>query len=618
MALDPVRFTGRVIIVGIDGMHPPTLERLMAAGRLPHCAALAQEGGYRRLATTNPAQSPVAWMGFATGKNPGKHGLVDFIRRDPQTMALSLSTAHFVQGKYLPVVQEPRLWDYLTQCEVESVILHCPVTFPPARIHGRMLAGMGVPDALGTEGTFTCYTSLPSDPTVEGGKVVPVDYAARYDALPIFGPRRDAGGRVDHVVVPMRVELDPARRAVEITIRDGQRVTLAEGQWSAWQPVTFSLGLFKKMKGLVRFHLVQAQPDLLLYASPVNFDPREPFFPLSHPDGYAKEVAERIGLYYTQGMPNETWSLNEGRLTEAAFLARVAEITAQKQQLFLSEVSRQRQGVVFAYFDALDVGQHMFWRCTDPSHPAYRPDGPYRDTIEALYLRMDELLGAVRAQCGPDDTLLVLSDHGFGAFRRAAHVNAWLRDRGYLALADGAATGGELLKDVDWAHTRAYALGFGSIYLNRRGREQHGIVPADAAPGLSAQLRAALADWRDADGTPVVHRAYARDDIYAGPHTAEAPDLVIGFNDGYRASWQTALGAVPAPCLEDNTKRWSGDHLIDPALVPGVLLANRPLPAHPTLYDLTPTVLQLVGASDAQICALDFDGSPLGRAAVRG
>jgi hypothetical protein len=87
-----------------------------------------------------------------------------------------------------------------------------------------------------------------------------------------------------------------------------------------------------------------------------------------------------------------------------------------------------------------------------------------------------------------------------------------------------------------------------------------------------------------------------KEEIYTGPFAAEAPDLLALFERGYRASWTTGLGGIGNGALEDNTRRWGGDHIVDPALVPGVLLMNRPFrTASPRLVDLAPTILAAFG-----------------------
>jgi predicted AlkP superfamily phosphohydrolase/phosphomutase len=613
-------FDGRIIILAFDGLSPHIMEPLLARGELPHFAQLARDGSYARLATSNPAQTPVAFTGFATGKNPGAHGLFDFIHRDPKLLddpehpALALSTTQFEGNNAWPVITLPRFWDHASDLGVPSVILNFPVTFPPDRLDGRMLSGMGVPDILGTEGTFTFYTSEGITGPDAGGKVVPVSVALEIDEF-LNGPKHQTTHGIDHAKVPMHLTVDVQAHTIIVDIKGGDRFTLKQGEWSNWHGVTFSLGMFKKMKGIARFYLVRADEEALkLYVGPINFDPRDPAFPISHPESYAKELAEQFGLYYTQGIPFDTWAVNEHRLTERPFLECVQSVIAQNRKMLDYELERAKTGIIFSYFGATDLVQHMFWGYADPeNHFLYAKDNPYEQTIAQLYRQADEILGEVRTQLGAKDTLIVMSDHGFAAFRRAVNVNGWLLRQGYLALNEGKSEGGELLLDIDWAKTRAYAIGFGAIYLNQRGREACGIVaPGSESEALKNELAEKLKAWTDGDETPVVNHVYTRQEIFWGDRAEEAPDLFLGFRNGYRASWQTALGAVPVATIEDNAKNWSGDHLVDPVLVPGILFANRALNReNPTIYDLAPTILQVIGCTSDELEAFNYDGKPL-------
>jgi hypothetical protein len=83
---------------------------------------------------------------------------------------------------------------------------------------------------------------------------------------------------------------------------------------------------------------------------------------------------------------------------------------------------------------------------------------------------------------------------------------------------------------------------------------------------------------------------------FSGPYTFDAPDLLIGYNHGYRNSWACATGRVTESVFEDNSKHWSGDHCVAPRLVPGVLFANRKInSSKPGMTDIAPTVLSLLG-----------------------
>jgi predicted AlkP superfamily phosphohydrolase/phosphomutase len=178
-------------------------------------------------------------------------------------------------------------------------------------------------------------------------------------------------------------------------------------------------------------------------------------------------------------------------------------------------------------------------------------------------------------------------------------VNTWLRRHGYLRLQDGRTEGRAYGQDIDWTQTRAYALGIGGIYLNLKGREPQGVVdPGEEAQALRESIAAGLQELMDPKtGQSTIRRVYHAREVYQGPEAEHAPDLLIGFQRGYRSSWQTALGGAPPELIEDNLKKWSGDHIVDPELVPGILLVNRSVSLQtPHLVDVAPTVLKIVGA----------------------
>ena len=617
MKTSSAKFSKRIVILGMDGLSPEIMQPLMAAGKLPHFSALKAKGSFSLLATTNPSQSPVAWTGFATGKNPGKHGVADFIKRDPEKYSLELSTTQIRNNKVLSPKKSRSFWDYTSRLKIPAVIIGCPVTFPPERLFGRMLSGMGTPDILGTQGTFTFFTSEPlQDSKDVGGKVFHVT-RSRTKLLNLLGPRMaSVGGRPDNLKIPFKVTVDERASSITIDIQN-QRCMLAAGRWSDWIAVTFNAGPFTKMRGILKFYLVETTPEFKLYVSPINFDPRRPNYPISYPSGYSKELADAIGLFYTQGMPCDTWAVNENRLTEDPFLEQVNEVSREVKAIFDHELDRFKKGILFCYFESSDIIQHMFWRYTDPRHPLYDEKGAkkYGNVITGWYQKMDSILGEVMDTIGDDDILIVLSDHGFNTFRRSVHVNTWLRRNGYLELTDPRAPlGRELLADIDWSRTRAYAIGFGSIYINQTGRESQGIVkPGEETEALKKELSEKLRTWQDEPyQLPIISSVYRKEEIFWGPFSDEMPDLYLGFAIGYRASWQTAMGAVPENLVEDNRKKWSGDHLFDPKLIPGVLFVNRPITKNdPSLYDITPTILKLVGVTDEALKKCDFDGAPL-------
>jgi predicted AlkP superfamily phosphohydrolase/phosphomutase len=259
----------------------------------------------------------------------------------------------------------------------------------------------------------------------------------------------------------------------------------------------------------------------------------------------------------------------------------------------------------FMYVSDLDLQSHMLWRHHDPKHedapphPAHDPEvGPaHAHDLEGFYVNADRLLAVAREALPPDTVLLVMSDHGFESYRRQVHLNAWLRDQGYLVLKDGQRTGSIAGGAVDWTRTRAYALGFNGLYLNVRGREAQGIVAPGDVNALLDEVSARLLAWRDpTGGAPVVLRVDKSSDVYHGARVPEAPDLIVGYNAGYGGSDENTLGEVTELLIEDNKSRWSGNHLMAPEVVPGVVLTTAKIAGKGYwLPDLTATVLAHFG-----------------------
>jgi predicted AlkP superfamily phosphohydrolase/phosphomutase len=562
----------------------------------------------------------VAWASFATGGNPGRHGLFDFLRRDPSTYLPEL--ALFDVEELKPVfklgplqwppsasrMRSPRrgvpFWALTSEARIPTVILRVPMTFPPDRVHGRMLSGLGVPDLRGTQGTFSAYTTEPAEAgKAMGGEIFHVQFGSATVSTHLVGPRNTLKPGQPDVTVPFTIEVH--RDNPHATIRlQGESFDLGVGQWSDWKRVDFALNRWTHVPGICRFYLGEVDPHLKLYVSPINFDPRKPAFPISHPPDYAEELADEIGLYHTLGQAEDTWSLNEGQVSDETFLAQCEQVIQEREAMLLYELERYEGGLFVTVFDTPDRIQHMFWRFEDPGHPLYDAAQAerHREVFARLYRSMDRILGKVMERIDADTTLIVLSDHGFSQFRRAVHLNRWLVDEGFMTLkpASGDAKGSsEFFANVDWSRTKAYAVGLAGVYVNLQGRERLGLVAPGAeqqqvAEDLSERLLVRLTDPET--GKPIVRRVYRRDEIYAGPYAERAPDLVVGFEPGYRASWQTALGGVPEAVMEPNRKRWSGDHCVDPPLVSGVLFMNRPLGSpEPRIIDIAPTILKIFG-----------------------
>ena len=719
----------RVVIIGFDGADARLVEQAMEEGRLPNLRKLRDEGSYARLTPTNPPQTPVSWSAFATGKNPGKTGIFDFLKRSGDdylpTLAFTTETRRpFLWGSRNPLYlaciaaasglvvlflvmrlfgarawiaiagalvagaalgsgawaaasellpaavpwavnnrQGATLWQIAAGAGAQTQVIRVPQNFPAEEIPGgRMLSGLGVPDMRGRLLTPSYYTSEP------GFQVTDNEFSVEVIALPgrkgemkslVYGPlnkpfhdypiedardaappaerkqvERDMKRRLEEEGVARRIDVpvvftvaeDGSSVVIEI---QGQRQTLKVGEWSDWNVILFPVNALvdrvAPLKGIVRWKVLETDPEVKIYLSPLNFHPESQPIPFSSPVAFASDLKQKLGFFKTLGWAEDTMTLPSGLVSDEFFLEDMEHTVVDFERMMEAQLSASDDRLYIQVFDFTDRIGHMFWRYMDPSHPFHDPLGKpehvaaMRSAMMAAYDRMDTIVGRARELAGPEALFMVLSDHGFGSFRRGMNFNSWLVANGYMTLLGEAGETKtledlfetrQLFENVDWSRTKAYALGLGGIYVNLAGREAKGSV----RPGEEyEQVRQGIIDGLQAAVDPVtgehpVSRVYRREEMYTGFDPTVIPDLRVGNNLGYRIGWQTALGQVPRDLYEDNLKAWSGDHCsVDPELVKGILFVNRPLTREEiAIVDIMPTILQ---AMEIPVPA-DVDGKP--------
>ena len=582
-SMTPHKSLRKAVVLGIDGLDPGLCREMMAKGRLPHLRRLAATGLFTPLHTANPAQSPVAWTCLATGANPGRHGVYDFIVRDPGSylprLSLTRPGAAGPLGPPAPAYDATTFFDVAVRAGLPVAAVRWPVTYPPAFPGAKVLSGLGAPDVKGRLGNYARYEEEAPGASGGRGKVEAVRFADGRAVLAVEGPIALVAGRRAPAVC--RLALTRRHGLLEYACEEAAGSIAPDG-WSPYLRLRFACGDGRVVTGVTRLFLQRLEP-LSLYCGPIQVDPESPNLPVAAPAGYAAELARALGgPYSTLGMPEETKGLTDGAVTDEAFLSFCNDVTREREAMLAYELERFKEGLLAVVFDTSDRIQHCFWRFHDPSHPLYDADAAKRlgPVIEDHMARMDAAVGAALDAAGDDTALFVCSDHGFCSYTRSVNVNAWLAQAGFLKLKPhDPADAGELFKHVDWSATRAFALGFGSIYLNIAGREPQGIV-ADGgeARELGAEIAARLLALDDA-GTSAVAAVHDKASLYDGPRLAHAPDLVLGLRPPYRVAWTSAIGGPGGEVFTDNRQKWSGDHCVDAAFVPGALFSNLPLDA---------------------------------------
>lgn len=610
----------KMVILGMDGVEPSLIERFVNEGRLPNFKKLLERFGLKRLRTTLPPQSPVAWSSFATGMKPGGHGIFDFIHRDPGGLVPRLSTSRTTMsnskvtvgswslplagGSVLPMRQGSAFWDQLGQEGIQSTIFALPANYPVVSEDLlRAMSGMGTPDVLGSYGMFTFFseTPVPGSDHFTGGRVVRVKVNNHRTETELEGPPNEFRYPPVPATIPVVFNRDPWKETVEVVI-DGTAVVLGKGEWSNWIPLRFSLlPVMSSLPGMVRVYVKNVHPRLQIYFSPVNVDPTDPCLPITTSPKFSRELAENVGRFYTQGFPADQKGLAHGVLSDEEYFTQAKIVLDENFATLDYLLKEHREGLLFFYFSSIDQNCHMLWRLFDPTHPMYQPDAPLelRQAVQYFYDRMDQALGMTLEKIDDKTCLMILSDHGFSQFTREFHSNSWLGEAGFLRRNSKVSDDvGSLFSLVDWDATQVYGLGFNGLYLNLKGREPHGIVdPKDASKVVASVIDAVEKVVDPISGKQIVLKAYdGKAEYGSGAHAELAPDIVLGFAPGFRTSDRSVLGELPPEIVGDRKDKWAADHCFDPRTVPGIFITNQPTNTDtPAIWDLAPSILQYFG-----------------------
>ncbi|MBN2400272.1 MAG: alkaline phosphatase family protein [Candidatus Aminicenantes bacterium] len=607
----------RVLVIGFDGMDFTLFNQFRKQGqKFPNFEKLAVEGTFSPLWSTEPPISPVAWSTFTTGVNPGKHNIFDFLTNDRNTYMPKMAGSEIIPprrnikiGRWQIPLSSPKIelkrksqsfWKIVSGKGIYASVLRMPFTFPPEKFYGSMLSGLGTPDLRGTQGSFSFFSESQSEAFDISDGVH--ETLQRLEENRFSGRIKGPGHPFLKGNPPMEISftlvLNREDKSVEIAV-GREKINLRQNQLSPWIKLEFRAGMIR-VAGIAQWVLEDVQP-LKLYLSPINIDPEKPSMPVSHPKIFSVYLAKLLGSYATLGMAEDTWSLNERILSERNFIAQVYRTQEEREKIFFNTLGKIRDGLLVQVFETTDRIQHMFWRyLPDSGSPAPRPsqEPDVRGAILESYRRMDDFLGRLFKKITKNDLLMIVSDHGFNAFNRGFNLNSWLHREGYLVLQAGKKTSAKWYADVDWSKSRAFGQGLNGIFLNLKGREINGIVnPGAEAEALKKEIKQKLLKVVDEKlKKNAIKAAFIREEIYRGPYTVNAPDIVVGYAVGYRVSWESAVNYVGTELFSDNLRMWSGDHAFTRDQVPGVFFCNHKIAEKdPGLIDISPTVLAAFG-----------------------
>lgn len=609
----------KVFVFAVDGADPILMSHFLSKNKLPNFKKLAQSGIYGRLIPTIPEVSPLVWTSFATGKNPGKHRILDILIKKPKSYSKKIGLYDRKVNEDGTTVYTKRraaktLWEILSEKGKKCAILHLPGTFPPDEINGVMVSGMGIPDLRETFGLTTFYTTKKTELRVVEIKM-----------LSSSGPDRWIESEIEGALgAKVPVFFYPSGGGVAISLKknDSEAIRLSVGGWSEWMMANFKIPSGHIIGGVFQFKLLEAGDNLTILRTPVQPSPYDPVTPYTFPRELSAEIAENLGHY-------KILDRTEDDIDNDTFLEDVWDRFESKMRITRYFLEKLDWNLFLTYVHTVDNVHHVMWRYFDPEHPKYDSSlaKKYGSVIEEAYLKADKQLGEFLDILDKNTTIVVLSDHGGSAIYKGVHLNTWLHREGYLKTLPAGEV--EIFKGVhrvprakgsmpiDWKNTRAFSYGFTGIYLNVKGREPFGLI----APGREYfKIRKEIADklvkLQDPEnGQRVYKKVIFREQMWSGPFVNELPDFVPLLKKGYALAREDLYGQVlvNAPIVDDFKGRWTAHHAgpYDPEDMAGIFFIKGPRVRKGEtiqrirMIDIAPTLLHLM---DIQVPS-DMDGN---------
>lgn len=503
----------KFIVLGLDGACPDIIEKAAQDGLLPNFKRLWEAGCRADHVPFPSAVTPGNWTSIATGSKPVTHGISDFMMHTP---GAPLDEMHDVFSKERNNRAE-FVWDAYSDRGYKTATMSYPGALPQTSPNHLAIGNYGVPSEDGEP-----YTIAPSRALVAGSvkptgpynwnehENVELHAASNNPDVAGFAPEYVMYFRVaatkqgycgEH---PLRVYLGSYNGSEATVIVDGaEKMLVGRREWTPFIEKTFGRdnSVLQKWQsdslggdttiGEFRLRVVEIdleKGDLLLYVSTIYAK-----HCFSTDTGVTDELRNRLGPYngnlvlsrLLMGWLDDEGFYDEFRL-QGVWQARTAAIL----------VNELGYKAVLTKWHAFDKFYHFFMHKIDPAAPTHDPGQFERhEKLHNMVLRIaDEMVGIVLDSLHHDTSLVVVSDHGLMASRRAVWVNRYLAPNGYINYSRDEK--GEVI--IDWSKTRAYVSAFLLLNVNLKGRDPQGIVsPGEEYDELKRELIELLRGWKD-------------------------------------------------------------------------------------------------------------------------
>ncbi len=582
------------LLIIADGLDFNRLNDYLERNKLPNIANLIASGGFAPVVASHPPDHYSMAASLVTGTGPDKHGIFSAVGRDkdtyqPRFLPYDYTGAKSILGitTSLPKTENnlvgETIWDRAIGDGVRTLALKAPFATPLDIPTGSyVIGGLGTPDVTMAPGRFQYFaTDIPED--------LP-DFLSpfgRINRLELDKGRGDIvleGPPVNGEPTKLRISFEIKNPQVIDTIINGSRYSLQSFAFSDYLMFEFPVGDTGKVRAIGRIRVMTTSPHLRIYISPLGFAPSEDYLSHCTPGDWFTGDGEKMGyIRYSPGA--DIYPYLEGVMPRGLLMQDIFDADEEANQLAIRTLAAEDFGLIALWFNGIDAAQRTTVHMLDEEHPNFHPGGPrfFSDAIDVAYDHLDAIVGEL-VKALPNADITIASAYGCAGVRRLFNLNAWLHQNGYLA---GKArdlpirftpfpNGEDYWNTAEWTESKAYAQGYGHIYLNRKGREKNGVVEEGAVDELLDKMSKELKNAKDG-GNVVIEKVHRGSKLFPG--LGNAPDLVVELKEGYRVGWHDTIGGIPNKIFEDNMTYHSGDfRSISPDAAPGCILSNQPVP----------------------------------------